>query len=147
MTNATLTKLTSADYPWVWALRILKCDPDKFGFFLDAFKLAIPARSRKWDADGKRWLLRQDAAELAARLLAEHGLRFSFEDESPPAHRQLAMTRLEAACTLYLQPDAPSWAIDAVYRAAAKQAHPDAGGSTEEMQRINAAVEVLRAEA
>lgn len=47
---------------------------------------------------------------------------------------------------LHLSPDAPLVVAEAVYRTLAKQAHPDAGGSTDQMQRLNAAIEQVRKE-
>lgn len=45
---------------------------------------------------------------------------------------------------LGVPPDAPTEDIRAAYRVAARARHPDAGGSADEMQRINAAWQVLR---
>jgi hypothetical protein len=47
---------------------------------------------------------------------------------------------------LHIDPSAPLEVAEAAYRALAKRAHPDAGGSTETMQRLNAAIETIRAE-
>ena len=46
--------------------------------------------------------------------------------------------------TLGVRPDAPMEDIEAVYRSKAKRAHPDAGGSADEMKRLNAAIEKIR---
>lgn len=47
---------------------------------------------------------------------------------------------------LYLVPDAPLWACEAVYRAAQKVAHPDvAGGDHAQAVSLNAAIEAIRA--
>lgn len=45
---------------------------------------------------------------------------------------------------LHVAPDAPMSVREAAYRALALQAHPDAGGSPEAMQRLNAAIEQAR---
>ncbi len=48
--------------------------------------------------------------------------------------------------SLYLLPDAPLWAAEAVYRAAAKLAHPDvAGGDHAQAVSLNTAIEAIRA--
>jgi len=48
--------------------------------------------------------------------------------------------------TLYLLPDAPLWAAEAVYRAGAKLAHPDiAGGDHAQAVSLNAAIQAIRA--
>jgi len=47
---------------------------------------------------------------------------------------------------LYLLPDAPLWAAEAVYRAAQKLAHPDvAGGDHAQAVSLNTAIEAIRA--
>lgn len=47
---------------------------------------------------------------------------------------------------LYVVPDAPLWAAEAVYRAAAKIAHPDvAGGDHAQAVSLNAAIREIRA--
>ncbi len=47
---------------------------------------------------------------------------------------------------LYLVPDAPLWAAEAVYRAAQKLAHPDvAGGDHAQAVSLNTAIEAIRA--
>lgn len=47
---------------------------------------------------------------------------------------------------LHLSPDAPLEIAEAVYRALVKKHHPDLGGNTETMQRLNAAIERIRKE-
>ena len=47
---------------------------------------------------------------------------------------------------LYLVPDAPLWAAEAVYRAAQKVAHPDiAGGDHAQAVSLNTAIQAIRA--
>ena len=46
---------------------------------------------------------------------------------------------------LGLRPDAGAVAVDAVYRALAKERHPDAGGSDEAMRELNEAYEAVKA--
>lgn len=47
---------------------------------------------------------------------------------------------------LHLAPDAPLAVCEASYRALARTAHPDQGGSTAQMQRLNLAIETIRKE-
>lgn len=47
---------------------------------------------------------------------------------------------------LHVAPDAPLTVCDAAYRALARQAHPDQGGDTLTMQRLNGAIERIRKE-
>lgn len=53
---------------------------------------------------------------------------------------------LDAAyATLHLRSHAPLWAAEAMYRAAQKRAHPDAGGSHDEAVAVNQAIMMIRA--
>jgi hypothetical protein len=54
--------------------------------------------------------------------------------------------RRHGGSVLHLSPDTPLPVAEAAYRALAKQAHPDAGGSSDQMQRLNAAIERVRKE-
>jgi curved DNA-binding protein CbpA len=54
------------------------------------------------------------------------------------------MNRQMALAQLFLLPNAPTDVITAVFRVLAKKYHPDMGGSTEQMQRLNAAMEVIK---
>lgn len=52
---------------------------------------------------------------------------------------------LDAAyATLHLRPGAPLWAAEAMYRAAQKRAHPDAGGSNDQAVAVNQAIATIR---
>jgi molecular chaperone DnaJ len=50
----------------------------------------------------------------------------------------------DAYAALLLREGAPAELVAAAYRTLAKLYHPDAGGDTAHMQRINAAAELLR---
>lgn len=142
MAHATVIKLPGSSYPWAYALHIHKAESDVFHAFIEALKLCIPSRSRKWDSSAKRWLFKAEAGDALIALLQMHNLNYEVVDEAP-AHWQL-MSISEAAATLHLLPTAPKYIVDCVYKAMAKKLHPDAGGSTEQMQRINCAIEILR---
>ena len=59
---------------------------------------------------------------------------------------QAPLSPLDAAyATLHLRSHAPLWAAEAMYRAAQKRAHPDAGGSNDEAVAINQAIMMIRA--
>lgn len=50
----------------------------------------------------------------------------------------------QAYSTLHLREDAPLWACEAIYRAALKQVHPDAGGSHRDAVAANQAIAAIR---
>jgi len=104
-------------------------------------KASIPSRERKWDGDTKSWLLRADVAEIACALLRDFGLGYDFDEPITAGHRMLPE---QAYGVLHLLPTAPRCVISAAYKALARQHHPDTGGDTEQMQRINAAATALR---
>ncbi|MEY4761800.1 MAG: hypothetical protein RLZZ200_1656 [Pseudomonadota bacterium] len=97
---------------------------DKFGRVVDnarALYLAIEA-IRLNEARGLGEVLRQNYAALPAPVRE----RDPFE-------------------VLGIRPDAPMEIAEAAYKALTRSAHPDAGGSTERMQELNAAIEKVRA--
>ena len=145
MANATITRLPPDQPPWAWAMRIGKTDKATFTAFIESLKLNIDSDDRRWDADSKQWFFTDDCLGLLQIILRRYRLTFTvdYSADDGHAHRQL-MTKQQAAAELYLLPNAPPDVITAVFRTLAKQYHPDHGGSTERMQRLNAAVEVLK---
>ncbi len=92
------------------------------------------ARLQRW-ADA--WAGRQDWN--ATRRDGQH--RHSERPQDAPAAPASSPYRV-----LYLVPDAPLWAAEAVYRAAAKIAHPDvAGGDHAQAVSLNTAIQAIRA--
>jgi len=144
-TNVLITKLPYTSAPWAWGLRVVSVDGPVFPCLIQDIKQGIPARRRKWSPGTKQWLFHAEVQlDLVLALVTRLKLTYAFDDDQKQAHRQMPMSRTAAAATLYLLPSAPPYVVDAVYRAIAKQHHPDRGGSTEQMQMINAAVELLR---
>lgn len=142
--NATIRHLIAAESATMaWALRLQNIDPNIFTAFLAEFKQAIPHRDRKWVPATREWFLRADVISAVESLLMAHSIAIKIETghHTAPPHR---MDRAQALAAMYLRADAPDYLIPAVYRAMAKKLHPDAGGSTEQMQRLNAALEVLK---
>lgn len=81
----------------------------------------------------------------------EHWLAANFE--SPCVTWTTGSTSDHTPCTdpardaygaLYLTPNAPLWAAEAVYRAGQKRVHPDTGGSHSQAAALNRAIAVLR---
>ena len=121
---------------------------DTFRAVIADLKESIPARRRKWDASSRRWFLRDCEADTVLSILRAYEADFDIEDERRTSghrgHQAPALTRVDAAATLYLLSTAPDYVVQAVFRAMAKHAHPDAGGDNEQMRRLNLAMEVLR---
>ena len=142
--NATIRHLTMADSPtYTWGMRLGHIDTNIFTAFLAEFKNAIPQRDRKWSPATREWFLRANVIGAVESLLIAHGIEIIIETTGGPAPTQ-GLDRARAAAVLFVTTDAPPDVVTAAYRALAKQYHPDRGGSTEQMQRLNAALEVLR---
>ena len=107
-----------------------------------------------YDGDEREWTLPRYAVERlqrwadawasqqewnAARRNGQHR-HYERAQDGPEAPVLLAYR------TLYLLPDAPLWAAEAVYRAGAKLAHPDvAGGDHAQAVSLNTAIQTIRA--
>lgn len=144
----TLLRLPPSYSPWRYALRIEGVDSVTFHKFIESLKTNIPPKDRKWDARERCWLLDDYAVivSILNKFRIDYDTDFIEDDESEPepepTHRRLTTTA--AYETFYLLPTAPEFIVQAVYRAMVKKYHPDAGGDTATMQKINAAMEVLK---
>jgi hypothetical protein len=116
--------------------------PFHSGRWIDEFKHQVPAGSRSYDPPTKTWTIFGDAYWCKVAL----GV---FLQEFPHAriHRgdnYQADTPNDAYQTLYLLPGAPQPLVQAAYKVLARLNHPDVGGSTVAMQRINGAYAALQ---
>ena len=126
--------------PWRWALAF-----DYSPEMVAAIKANIPSRERTWKPDLKQWWFKPGqlpSIEALARLHcgAVAYVRPDGDLEPPVPAEQAAAYR-----ALYLVPGAPPELIKAAYRILAKQVHPDRGGTTTAMQRVNEAYGTLAA--
>ncbi len=110
----------------------LRYDPDEREWTLPSYSVE---RLQRWvDA----WTSQQEWD--AARRNGEQRHYSERTQDGPEAPVLLAYR------TLYLVPDAPLWAAEAVYRAAQKVAHPDvAGGDHAQAVSLNTAIQAIRA--
>ena len=108
-------------------------------------KVHIEPRHRKYQPDAKTWLvLRADKALLlriaqrSCDVLDTSALvSASVRLETAPGPAQAAYAVLD------LLPSAGAELVKAAYRIKAKSAHPDLGGTTQAMARINAARDAI----
>ena len=133
--------------------------------FLSDFKAAV--RVRAYDPKTKTWWIQESAVELVERLLADNGIENEplvqrsevrgnghkrVTDTGPgwkgePWQRVIAShLNLEAYGLLGVRKDADDAVVRAAYRALAKKHHPDAGGDSEAMKRLNLAWEKIQKE-
>ena len=117
-------------------------------WLVDDIKRLIPAGSRAYDADTRTWLISNELATLAIQILERE---FGEVDVERGSSRRTAPTPIRKADSEYsemhLLPTAPGYVVEAVFRAMAKANHPDRGGSTEAMKRLNLAYEALQRKA
>jgi len=68
-------------------------------------------------------------------------------DDAGRAPRRHTVASSDPYAVLHLRQDAPLWAAEAVYRAAHKHMHPDAGGSHAQAVAVNHAIATIREQA
>jgi len=103
---------------------------------VDRLKLEIPAYARKYVPETKEWIVEATYAPRAVGILLEH-----FPDariENAPSSASVS-SQVPECTTLFVTADAPLEVVKAAYRALSKLYHPDRGGDTAAMQRINEA--------
>ncbi len=119
---------------------------------VSTLKEYIHAYSRSYEPATRKWFIDEDAYAQLFQWLdyahAELGARVEWQTssdrkrEGPPPPRQ---TPGDPYQTLHLLPSAPPEVVKAAYKALAMKLHPDHGGDTEAMQRINDAYRRLAA--
>ena len=144
MSRATIAKLPDYYRPFAWSLKIKISDGDTFHSFIDALKENVCPSDRKYDADNRRWLFCPEAMPDVFDTLNAYGIGYDGAKTPPPPPPPSLMNRQMALAQLFLLPNAPADVITAVFRVLAKKYHPDTGGSTEQMQQLNAAMEVIK---
>ena len=150
-------RLTAADVTVVvWeagghaCVRWQGCTAETFAALCAAVKrtFAHPA-DRSYDLEERCWRvpsrLRPRLAGWLARTF-ECDAIIGVEGEGRDRRTARAVTRdVDAAYTvLHLRPGAPLWACEAVYRAAQRVHHPDAGGTHDAAVAINRAIQAIR---
>lgn len=122
--------------------------------FVEELKMTVPKQWRGWDATTKEWFIHVEGEGLLAAVLAstfKRSLRTLLGEDQrreappppPPPPRQ-PPPRSEVARyfeILHLLESAPDEVVQAARKALAAKHHPDRGGSTEQMARINDAVD------
>jgi len=102
-------------------------------------KRAVPAPLRTYDPDSRTWT-------IAGRYVSFDQVfgEVDIEGSGSGAADRGRPTSGDPYVVLHLLPTAPPELVSAAHKCLAKLHHPDAGGSTAVMQRINRAVESIR---
>ena len=137
----------------IFRVKLKSDSTSDFALCIDALKsyIGVPLRSykpasREWEVDAdaddelKCWLT-YCHTELGAHVIWLKGGEHRQRHTHPP--REHRPKNIDPYATLYLLPTAPAAVIKAAYKALAVLNHPDKGGDTEAMQRINAAFKLL----
>lgn len=112
-------------------------------YVVERLKTEIPAPCREYDPTRKLWTIHAPyiapavaivrAAYPDVQIESVGGAHVSEPAAIDPDYR-----------VLHLLPTAPPELVETAYKCLARLHHPDTGGSTEAMQRLNAAVAVIR---
>ncbi len=142
--GATIPTIFEVSEPYsIWAIKVSTPFDETY---LEHMKEAVPARCRKWNGDEKVWLYKAPYVDVVVRLLQVHFGEYRWAKHWEQAAQARPRVELVVAYAhLHLLPSAPAPVVKAAYKALARLHHPDTGGSTEAMQRINAAVEQIEA--
>ncbi len=95
---------------------------------VEYLRRSVPPLYRQFDGPTARWYVHDKFAESVKQMMYSSG---SAKIEEDPW------------AVLHLRPGAPPAIIQAVWRAMAKELHPDRGGDAEEFKRVKAAYEKL----
>ena len=114
-------------------------------WLVESLKAEIPGHARTYDPVAKSWTVAPAYAGIAIRLMCQAFVDVEIIDAAAgPTFDRGENPREAALVVLHLLPTAPPELVTAAHRCLAKLHHPDAGGSTAVMQRINSAVESIR---
>lgn len=117
---------------------------------------AIPLDFRSYNPETKAWSIKTPYDAMAAKMLREHFPGAEIQDRPQPRANFAGWTysppQPTCGCTsdhklLGICSSASPELVKAALRIAAKKNHPDLGGSTTQMQAINAAADRLLQEA
>ena len=108
-------------------------------------KMVIPSTYRTWDASRKVWTVEPAYADTLKTLLRSAGA--TVDDKRRGGSRvtsTLPWQAQHAYETLWVLPGAPEAVVSAAYKALAMRHHPDKGGDTRTMQRLNDAMTTIK---
>jgi hypothetical protein len=129
--NATVWRVNQG--VWVWAVKTPHYDPN----YIKEMKDQVPSHLRKWSPNDKVWLFKDAAMKTVFTLLSRH-----FGEYTCSAGRA-EVTPAAAFAELHLLPSAPPELVKVAYRTLAKLHHPDVGGSTATMRKLNSAYKLI----
>ncbi len=113
-------------------------------FVVGELKRSVPSPLRSYDPGTKTWTVRARYVSTVFHILAQVFGEVDVEGSRSGAADHGRPTGGDPYVVLHLLPTAPPELVSAAHKVLARLHHPDAGGSTALMQRINGAVEQIR---
>jgi hypothetical protein len=132
--TAYVYELEPEHAPWRWALAF-----DYSQEMVQGIKANIPSRQRKWCPDSRQWWFRHEAQLTMLKLAERYCGSVQHVQENGELAPALPAELVAAYRTLHLLPTAPDELVKHAYRVMCKIHHPDKGGTTPQMQRVNEA--------
>lgn len=105
---------------------------------ISRFKIEIPPYARIYVPENKEWIFDSTYAARAVHLLTDRFPDARIEN-IPDSSPSLDQQQDPEYVTFFVIPEAPPEVVKAAYRALSKLYHPDRGGDTAAMQRLNEA--------
>jgi DnaJ-domain-containing protein 1 len=131
------------------SVKLKSSDREAFAFLIETLKDRIPAYDRTYSPASREWLIDASARDDLEMWLddarAVCGASVEWQPTKHEHTRAKPRNETNAHAVLHLLPSAPPEVVRASYKALAMKHHPDHGGDTEAMQRINAAYRRLAA--
>ena len=148
MTAIFITKASDGAY----AVRLSSHDSGTFKLMIEALKDYVPPYHRVYVPERRTWRVDAYAHDCLhgwlAYVRADFNARIEWLDADPEQEWTPPPVKPKASdpyVMLHLLPSAPPEVVKAAYRALAVLNHPDKGGDTNAMQRINDAYRRLAA--
>jgi hypothetical protein len=112
---------------------------------VSAIKNIVPAGYRRYDPDDHSWTVEPPYGPRVSLLIMEVYPDAEVEHRTTWRPSEPSVPAIDPDYrTLHLLPSAPPPLVEAAYKCLARLSHPDAGGSTEDMQQLNAARDAIR---
>ncbi len=159
-----LTITITSTNPATFEVRVKSHDCDIFALVISDLKRRIPPSLRNYNPVWKAWFIKREAVPYLCEWISRAEDTFSAivegdpgpwtkyrrpewesaYDAPPPSWPRAVPSEVEAYAALCLLPSAPAPLIKAAYRELAKLHHPDKGGDSAAMQKVNNAFDVLK---
>ncbi len=130
-------------------IKVQSADPLEFRLCIDTLKSFVKVPNRSYDPDTKTWNVSESGYESLTKwinyICQSIDAEIKWQQPSPPRQPKRPAPKVDAYAALHLLPTASPALVKAAYKCLAMEFHPDRGGDTRAMQRINEAYRQLAA--